>query len=102
MFKLFKKKETPIDWNLDYEFLKWINKNFKAYKENAGKVIDLEFRHYKYQGKEITQLEIIDRIIHITDSLLSDEDYFILRDSEENEIDELFELFHLVFWDMWW
>lgn len=92
-------KKTPIDWNLDYEFLKWLNKWFKEYRKNASKVIDLEFREYNYLGQTMTQLQIIDRIIELTDRLT--DKYFAENDNYEM-VDEVFSLFRLVYWDMWW
>ena len=98
---LFKKK-TPIDWNLDYEFIEWLNKWFKEYRKNAIKVVDLEYRIYEYQGKELTQLQIIDRIIALTDILTNDEHYFGFDEEDIQRVDEIFDLFKLVFWSMWW
>lgn len=98
---LFKKK-AKVDWNLDYEFLKWINKWFKEYKENASKMVDLEFHIYTYEDKEYTQLEIIDRIIYLTDKLI-DESYYYNRDEDVyDECMEVLDLFKVVYWDMWW
>ena len=30
-------------WNLDYEFIKWVNSRFKKYKEKAIGIVDLEY-----------------------------------------------------------
>lgn len=92
-------------WNLDYEFIKWINTRFKKYKELAPEVIDLEEHTFKYKNKTYTQLEIIDRIIEITNYIL-DNDYFEISWSEDGYLDdlknEMFALFELVFPAMWW
>ena len=101
MIKLLGIRNKPkVDWNINYEFIKWVNKWFKEFKKNA--MIDLTFHTFKYQKKKLTQEEIIDRIIYITD-LLIDEDFFYDDIGNQKEmVDEVFDLFHLVFWSMWW
>ena len=98
---LFKKK-IPIDWNLNYEFIEWLNKWFKEYRKNAIKIVDLEYYTYKYRDKELTQLQIIDRIIELTDILTDDNHYFNFEEEDILRVDEIFDLFRLVFWNMWW
>ena len=93
-------------WNVNYEFLKWINSRFKQYKKDAIKTVDLEYFTYNYKNKDYTQLQIIERIIELTDDLTDDEKYFSLeyKDFEkmEEDLNELFDLFKLVFHQMWW
>ena len=93
-------------WNVNYEFLKWINSRFKQYKKDAIKTVDLEYFAYNYKNKDYTQLQIIERIIELTDDLVDDEKYFSLeyKDFEkmEEDLNELFDLFRLVFHQMWW
>ena len=75
------------------------------YKEKASKIVDLEFYKFKYKGKEYTQLELINRIIKLTNKLI-DEDYFMGKLEEAEEIektkDEVFDIFKLIFFSMWW
>ena len=93
-------------WTVNYEFLKWINSRFKQYKKDAIKTVDLEYFTYNYKDKDYTQLQIIERIIELTDDLVDDEKYFSLeyKDFEkmEEDLNELFDLFRLVFHQMWW
>ena len=92
-------------WNLDYEFIKWVNSRFKKYKEKASKIVDLEFHRFEYESKEYTQLELINRIIKLTNKLI-DEDYFMGKLEEAEEItkakDEVFDIFKLIYGVMWW
>ena len=85
------------DWNLNNEFIHWLNYHLKRYLENADTIVDLEFHHYFYAGEEFTQKEIIEELIRLTDEYIKDSDSV-----EEKVVDEIFELFHLVFWNMWW
>ena len=101
MIKILAKYRKPkVDWNIDYEFIKWLNKWFKEYKRKA--MIDLTFHTFKYQDKELTQEEIIDRIIELTNKLLYQDAFFNADEEEVMMVDEIFDLLHLVFWSMWW
>ena len=97
-------KDCNTDWNLNAEFLLWLNHWFKEYKENAGKIVDLEFHKHNIDGEEKTQLDIINRIIELTDDVNKDifEIDKEIYEKNEKEVDEIFKLFHEVFWEMWW
>ena len=107
-----KKKLREECWNLDYELIEWLNEHLKIYKEDAGRVVDLEFKKYKHKKKEYTQLEIINKLIEITNSLLNDEPYSdnlyteLISVKEVQKIcakkDEMYDLLKLVHWDLWW
>ena len=56
----FDDRET---WNLDYELVAWLYSHCMMFKEKAGDVVELEYHKFTYDGKEYTQLEIIDYII---------------------------------------
>lgn len=87
-------------WNLDCEFIKWVNSRFKKYKEEAGKIVDLEFHKFQYEGKEYTQLELIDKVIKLSNEYI---DTNLLSKDKLNSIkDEIFDIFKLIFWTMWW
>ena len=87
-------------WNLDCEFIKWVNSRFKKYKEKASKIVDLEFHRFEYDGKEYTQLELIDKVIKLSNEYI---DTNLLSEDKLNSIkDEIFDIFKLIFWTMWW
>ena len=89
-------------WNLDCEFIKWVNSRFKKYKEQTSEIVDLEYHEFIYKRKKYTQLELIDKVIELSDSLLNNywvwEDYF----DREKIVNEIFDIFKLIFWTMWW
>lgn len=89
-------------WNLDYELIKWLNEHLKVYKEEAIKVVDLEFYKFPYKRKKYTQLEILNRLIEITNILL-EIDYFNCNVIEANNLkDEMYDLLKVVHWQLWW
>lgn len=90
-------KKCDTDWNLNYEFLYWLNKWFKVFKKRA--YIDLTFHKFKYKNKIMTQEEIIDRIIELTDSGIKDYDNIFYNKKNYNE---LMDLWKLVCPAMWW
>ena len=109
VIKIIKKQEEGCDsqfiygcnttWNLNHEFIKWVNYWFKRFKEEAE--IDLTFHKFKYNNKEYNQIEIINRIRELTDYI--DLDFYDFSDEERAEsVEEVFDLFKTVFWAMWW
>ena len=103
MLKIKRKKISKECWNLDYELVKWLNEHLKVYKEEASKIVDLEFYKFHYKKKEYTQLQILNRLIEITDYLL-DVDYFENSNVEliNKNKDEMYDLLKIVHWQLWW
>lgn len=106
-----KKRIKEECWNLDFELIKWLNEHLKVYLEEGSKVVDFEYHKFKYKNKEYTQLEIIKRLITITDFLLKDEPYGssyteVISASDIKTINarknEMYDLLKLVHWQMWW
>ena len=103
-----KKKIIRTTWNLNSELLKWINTHFIAYKKIASRHVDLTYHKFEYKGKILTQIEVVDRIIEITNYLIKDNDYhdLIFEKDQEEKVNtyknELFDLLKEVFWCMWW
>lgn len=87
-------------WNLDLEFIKWINSRFKKYKEKAGKLVDLETHQFTYKKKRYTQLELIDKVIKLSDEYINSKSVF--EDKLDPIKNEIFDIFKLIFWSMWW
>lgn len=99
-----KKKLKQECWNLDFELIKWLNEHLKIYKEDASKIVDLEYKKYKYKKVKYTQLDIINRLIDLTDYLLMN--YYVGSIEETESMikakDEMYDLLKLVHWDLWW
>ena len=92
-------------WNLNYEFILWLNSRFKKYREQAIKIVDLEYYKFEYKDNVYTQLQVIDRIIELTDYIINNDYYEMMwSDSEHLETmkNEIFDLFKMSFGTMWW
>lgn len=96
-----KKKLSKECWSLDYQFIEWLNEHLKVYKKDASKFINLEFHKFEYQNREWTQREIIDRLIVLTDILVTDYDY-LYPNEQEDKVNEMLDLWKIVFPAMWW
>ena len=102
--KIITKKTIKKEcWNLDYELVKWLNEHLKVYKEDASKHIDLEYYKFTYKRKEYTQLEIIDRLVEITDYLQENTiNWYCDVEKNEKYKNEMYDLLKLIHWSMWW
>jgi len=90
-------------WNLDYNLTKWINEHLKIYRDDSKSIVNLEYHKFNYNNKEYTQLQILNRLIDITDYLISDEvDYFIYDEKLETYKNEMYDLLKLIHWCLWW
>lgn len=91
-------------YNLDYELIKWLNEHLKVYKEDASKIVDMNFFKFKYKKKEYTQLQILDRLIEITDYLVNEDNYYINQDTILmcKYKDEMYDLLKFIHWQLWW
>lgn len=92
-------------WNLNYEFILWLNSRFKKYREQAIKMVDLEYYRFEYKDNVYTQLQVIDRIIELTDYIINN-DYYEMMWSDVERLEamknEIFDLFKMSFGAMWW
>lgn len=110
MRKLFKTKKRKFEeecWNLNYELVKWLNLHLKFYMEKANKIVDLEWYKFKYKNKEYTQLELIDKLIKITDELLEIKDSKVpaTRESVKRLFklkDEMYNILKIIHFYMGW
>lgn len=95
-------KNCNTDWNVNHELICWINYWFREFKEKAQ--IYLDFHKYEYKGKVLTQEQVIDEIIELTnyiDQNYGEFDLSLIKKVEEKK-NEMFDLLKLVWGDMWW
>lgn len=91
-------KDCDTDWNLNIEFIHWLRYWCTKFLENA-KIVDLTFRKIEFEGQIYTQEDAIKVLINLCD------EFFSLEDDDVrlyDVVDEIFDLFHKLFWYMWW
>lgn len=86
-------------WNLDQAFLKWLEEHLRVYLKDASNFVDLTYHKFTYKDKEYTQHDIILRMLHLLEQIRYkdswDKDY-------PEAVDEILDLWKLVFHSMWW
>lgn len=82
-------------WNLDQTFIEWIYTRVKNYKQYA--CVDLSFHKFNYKGGEITQGQIIDKILELAEEILVGNDEVRYENSRE-----ICDLWKEVLPYMWW
>lgn len=97
--KTIKKRRISYDcWDLDYAFFKWLEERLPVYLKEGGAFVDLEYHKFEFRGKEYTQKELIERMIHLL-SIKKGEPNSMKQFEEEKEI---LEIWAMVAPAMWW
>ena len=98
-----KQKLKEETYCLDYSLIEWLNEHLKVYLKESQQRCDLTFHKFTYKKQEYTQLEVINRLIEITDYLLDDDIYYWGDDKEkERLVNEMYDLLKLVHFSLWW
>ena len=98
-----KKKLKQETYSLDYSLIEWLNEHLKIYLKETEGIIDLTFHKFTYKKQEYTQIEIVNRLIEITDYLLDDDNYFWGNDKEKKRlVKEMYDLLKLIHFYLWW
>lgn len=97
--KIEEKKIYKECYDLDYSFIKWLNIRLKIYLKGALNVIDLTFYKFEFKGKIYTQEELIKKMIKLSDEILASD---WIDEGYSEKIDELLDIWKLVFKVMWW
>lgn len=95
----FDERET---WNLNYSFNLWLYERLKMYKEVAGKVIDLNYHKFEFEGQEYyTQEQMIDMILErLENSFKTEFDEF--KENDFNYIHGAIKMFCIIYGALWW
>ena len=104
---LFGKRKKNLEisrdcWNLNYSFITWLNERLPVYKEEAGKHIDLSYHNFTYKGERCSFAQLIDRMIELVSELTREDKYFDYTEDTENKVNELLDIFKLIFGYLWW
>ena len=86
-------------WCMDSQFLHWLYRTLPVYKEEADKVIDLEYNTITVKGEVYTQREAIDKMLELLEYVLSHEPH---KKKVRKKTRRLLRIWTEVFPYMWW
>ena len=98
---IMKRKISKECWDLDDAFLVWLYEHLKVYLKEASKVVDLNYHKFTYKDEELTQEEIIRRLITLLEEVKT-LDTWLYEKEYCDKCDEILDLWKLVFYAMWW
>ena len=96
-----KKKISKECWNLNVTFLNWLRVRLPVYLREASTIIDLDWRRFKYRGEELTQRQLIERMIYLL-KIIEGKDFWDGKEEYEEPCNEILEIWSTVFHAMWW
>ena len=96
---IYKKKLSKECWDLDLAFLKWLQEHLPVYLKDAEQIVDLTYYKFTYNNIEYTQKDLIIHMIKLVNEAVDmdmyDEKYSVI-------VDEILDLWKMVFYCMWW
>ena len=96
---IYKKKLSEECWDLDLAFLKWLQEHLPVYLKDAEQIVDLTYYKFTYNNIEYTQKDLIIHMIKLVNEAIDmdmyDERYSVI-------VDEILDLWKMVFYCMWW
>ena len=92
-------------FNMDNVLIMWLYERLRYFEDKASKVVDLDFRTFNVDGRRMTQMQCIKRMIKDCKVILAvkysdrpDEDF----DKINKAKNDLFKVLSEVYWAMWW
>ena len=95
----FDERET---WNLDYVFFEWLYERLTMYREKASRIVNLEYHRFTVDGRKFTQLEAIDRMLTLLETILKNGDDFNFDEKSTERTTEILKIWTAVLPAMWW
>ena len=95
-------------WDMKYYLLKWIKEHFKVYLEQTSQEIDLTYWKFEHKGVEMTQEQLMKRVIDLCELLLREDGYLDTLDVTESievEVEaknELYDILKIIHFQLWW
>lgn len=90
---------SPEGWDLDSVFIDWVYCHVYVFKEEGGRIVNLEYHTFEFEGKIITQLEGIDLLLDICKDLFKLDDLDPIYDQQ---LTRLCALWGTLLPAMWW
>ena len=96
---IYTKKLSEECWDLDLAFLTWLQERLPVFLKDAGQIVDLTYYKFTYNNIEYTQKDLITHMIKLVNEAVDmdmyDEKYSVI-------VDEILDLWKMVFYCMWW
>lgn len=95
-------------WNLDYQFYAWLYERLKEYVKVSSPYVALDYHRFEYEGKEYTQIELIEKMIQGCEYALTEDEWGWSNDCSATcgehwkEIRDVGYIWALVMPVMWW
>ena len=86
-------------WSMFHFFFAWLYERLKRYKDVA--CIDLNYHKFEFEGKEYTQGELIDKMIHGCEIALVKNEYDF-SDKDIKIVRDVGHIWAIVMPVMWW
>ena len=85
-------------WCLDATFAQLIYERLMMYKEIGGSIVDLNWRTFKMDDKEYTELELIDMMLEHCKHVIQDDEL----GGQLNHMNEVWKIMGVVHSALWW
>lgn len=102
----YKNKLDPREtFNFDYMMIYWLYERFRYFQDEVSQHVNLNYHKFNIDGKELTYLECINRMVDDCKEIISNKDipigseYFKFI---QEKIEDLFKVLSKCFWSMWW
>lgn len=95
-----KKKISRECWSLNSSFLNWLRVHLPVYLKEADCVVDLTYDKFVHRGSEYTLKQLIERMITLLASIEKKGSWD--GDIYYDTVDEILDIWKLVFHAMWW
>lgn len=94
----FDERET---FSLETTFYEWLYERLIVYRDVGGEVVDLTATKFEYNGKEYSQLELIDKLIGELRWVLTDDKADWTKEGLER-MAEIGKIWAIILPAMWW
>ena len=92
--------DDSLAWNINYEFIIWLKKALILYLKQAPRVIDIEYHKFEFEGKTLTQKEMMINLLW--ECIYLEKHYYDYEDEVEKHTERLLTIFKEVYHYLWW
>lgn len=88
-------------WNIDQTIVLWLYERLRFFQEEASQIVDFNFHKFEIDGEELTEMQCIERMVEDCKILILSDD-FEEYDKMVAAKDDLFKVWSIVHFAMWW